>query len=162
MSGGRRHYCVVMKRLPGVSRAEFLRVWLGEHRAQAVKLPGVMSATFMPTAEDDERADGVGLLSFASQSDLDRARGAVTPTVATTPMHTMRRKRSGSSTYWPLPRVWERYAVMSTSSPETKFAWLNLGISSRRTLLACTHSGHRLNPLRTRREGEGNYVVPQA
>jgi hypothetical protein len=32
-----------------------------------------MSATFMPTAEDDERADGVGLLSFASQSDLDRA-----------------------------------------------------------------------------------------
>jgi uncharacterized protein (TIGR02118 family) len=73
MSGSGRHYCVVMKRRPEVTRAEFLRVWLGQHRALALELPGVIGATFMPTAGDDERADGVGLLSFASQSDLERA-----------------------------------------------------------------------------------------
>lgn len=73
MSCGGRHYCVVIKRLPGVSRTEFLRIWLGEHRALALELPGVLSVTFMPASEDDERADGMGLLSFASQSDLERA-----------------------------------------------------------------------------------------
>jgi len=76
MSGAGRHYCVVMKRRPDLTRAEFLRVWLGEHRAMALKLPGVISANFMPTAADDDRADGVGILSFASEAALKKALGS--------------------------------------------------------------------------------------
>jgi hypothetical protein len=72
MTSERRHYCVVLKRRPDVTRAEFLALWLGEHRALALQLPGVLDAVFMPTAEDDE-VDGVGLLSFASPDDLRHA-----------------------------------------------------------------------------------------
>lgn len=55
-----------------MTRAAFLTTWLGEHRALALQLPGVLDAVFMPTAEANE-VDGVGLLSFASSDDLQRA-----------------------------------------------------------------------------------------
>ncbi len=73
MSRAGRHYCVVLKRRAELSRAEFLHAWLGEHRALAVQLPGVVSVVFMPTADGTQGADGMGLLSFASSADLERA-----------------------------------------------------------------------------------------
>jgi hypothetical protein len=73
MSGGRRHYCVVLKRRAALTREQFLHSWLGEHRALAMQLPGVVSVSFMPTTDADQGADGVGMLSFASKGDLERA-----------------------------------------------------------------------------------------
>ena len=66
MSDGRRHYCVVLQRRPDVTREDFLRLWLDEHRALARELPGVESVVFLPTVDEDPLADGVGILTFGS------------------------------------------------------------------------------------------------
>jgi len=73
MSDETRHYCVVLTRRKGVPREEFLRAWLGEHRELALELPGILEARFMPTVDEGVAADGVGLLSFASNEAMRTA-----------------------------------------------------------------------------------------
>jgi uncharacterized protein (TIGR02118 family) len=66
------YYTVVLHRRPGTTHAEFLDAWLGHHHALASALPGLIEAKFLP-AVDPSTADGMGLLTFATQEDLDAA-----------------------------------------------------------------------------------------
>ncbi len=63
-------YIVLLRRCEGVSREEFLRSWLDDHAALAKALPGVQELAFHPCVNDAEY-DGVGYLTFLSESDLE-------------------------------------------------------------------------------------------
>jgi hypothetical protein len=60
----------------------------------ALELPGVVSVTLLPTTDECQDADGVGLLTFASVGDMERALDSETAR----PKGTVTRRR-------PLPAV---------------------------------------------------------
>jgi len=60
-------YCVLLARREDVSRDEFLRAWLGEHRKLIGELPGLADVQLLPVADPASGGpDGVGLLYFRS------------------------------------------------------------------------------------------------
>ena len=67
---------ILLKRKDTVSRDEFSKWWLGEHKPLAQQLPGLRRAVFNLVAEDanaDSKYDGVSELWFDSQSDFEAA-----------------------------------------------------------------------------------------
>jgi uncharacterized protein (TIGR02118 family) len=65
---------VLLRRAGTLSRAQFLRAWLDEHRALAERLPGLREVRLLPVAEPPGAGfDGVGLLFFDSRAALDGA-----------------------------------------------------------------------------------------
>jgi hypothetical protein len=64
-------YCVVLARRDDVTREDFLRAWLGEHRRLIADLPGLAGVRLLPVAEPTPGGpDGVGLLYFATPSEM--------------------------------------------------------------------------------------------
>jgi uncharacterized protein (TIGR02118 family) len=76
--GGAAVYGVLLRRAAGVSRAEFLRAWLEEHRQLARELPGLREVRLLPIEEPAAGTDfdGLGLLFFGSRAELDAALAA--------------------------------------------------------------------------------------
>ena len=67
-------YFVLLTRRPELTRAEFLHLWLGEHRRLIGELPGLVRASQLPVGEPaDGGPDGVGLLYFRTGADLKAA-----------------------------------------------------------------------------------------
>jgi|HubBroStandDraft_1064217.scaffolds.fasta_scaffold05969_2 hypothetical protein len=67
-------YCVVLARRDDITREDFLRIWLGEHRRLIGDLPGLQSAQLLPVAEPaDGGPDGVGLLYFGTGTRMSTA-----------------------------------------------------------------------------------------
>jgi hypothetical protein len=67
-------YCVLLTRREDVSRDEFLRAWLGEHRKLIGELPGLADVQLLPVADPaPDGPDGVGLLYFRSGAELTSA-----------------------------------------------------------------------------------------
>ena len=67
-------YCVLLTRREDVSRDEFLRAWLGEHRKLIGELPGLADVQLLPVADPASGGpDGVGLLYFRNGAELTRA-----------------------------------------------------------------------------------------
>jgi hypothetical protein len=67
-------YCVLLTRREDVSRDEFLRAWLGEHRKLIGELPGLADVQLLPVADPAPGGpDGVGLLYFRSGAELTSA-----------------------------------------------------------------------------------------
>jgi uncharacterized protein (TIGR02118 family) len=66
-------YCVLLRRSGGVSRTQFLRRWLDEHRKLAEQLPGLDGVRLLPVEEPADGFDGVGLLFFASRKAMESA-----------------------------------------------------------------------------------------
>lgn len=67
-------YCVLLARRDDISRDEFLRAWLGEHRELIGELPGLADVQLLPVADPAPGGpDGVGLLYFRSGAELTRA-----------------------------------------------------------------------------------------
>jgi len=67
-------YCVLLTRREDVSRDEFLRAWLGEHRKLIGELPGLADVQLLPVADPVPGGpDGVGLLYFRSGAELTSA-----------------------------------------------------------------------------------------
>jgi hypothetical protein len=69
------YYTVILRRLPGTTHEQFRDQWLGKHHALASELPRLVEAKFLP-AVDPSVADGLGILSFATQADLEAALGS--------------------------------------------------------------------------------------
>lgn len=67
-------YCVALARRDDITREEFLRIWLGEHRLLIGDLPGLESAELLPVAEPaDGGPDGIGLLYFGTAARMSTA-----------------------------------------------------------------------------------------
>ena len=67
-------YCVLLARREDVSREEFLRAWLGEHRKLIGELPGLADVQLLPVADPAPGGpDGIGLLYFRSGAELTSA-----------------------------------------------------------------------------------------
>lgn len=67
-------YCVLLARREDISRDEFLRAWLGEHRKLIGELPGLADVQLLPVADPAPGGpDGVGLLYFRSGAELTSA-----------------------------------------------------------------------------------------
>jgi len=104
-------YCVLLRRAAGLTREEFLRAWLDEHRQLARELPGLREVRLLPVEEPGGTGsdgagsdgagssgtgfDGVGLLFFGSRAELDRALAA--PQAATLRAHTATFADSGAA-----------------------------------------------------------------
>ena len=67
-------YCVLLARREDISRDEFLRAWLCEHRELIGELPGLADVQLLPVADPVPGGpDGVGLLYFRSGAELTSA-----------------------------------------------------------------------------------------
>jgi uncharacterized protein (TIGR02118 family) len=89
-------YCVLLRRAAGLTREEFLRSWLDEHRQLARELPGLRDVRLLPVEEPGGGGfDGVGLLFFGSRAELDSALAA--PQAAALRAHTATFADSGAA-----------------------------------------------------------------
>lgn len=67
-------YFVMLTRRADLTREEFLAAWLGEHRRLIAELPGLVQASQLPVAgQEDGGPDGIGLLFFRTGADLRAA-----------------------------------------------------------------------------------------
>jgi uncharacterized protein (TIGR02118 family) len=66
-------YFVLLTRNDDLTHAEFRRLWSEEHLPLIRALPGLVEAELLPTLSDDAGYDGVGLLHFETEADLDDA-----------------------------------------------------------------------------------------
>jgi hypothetical protein len=90
-------YCVLLARREDISRDEFLRAWLGEHRKLIGELPGLADVQLLPVADPTPGGpDGVGLLYFRSGAEL--ASALASPAALRLREHTASFARSAEAT----------------------------------------------------------------
>ncbi len=66
-------YVVLLTRNDDLSRADFRRRWSEEHLPLIRALPCLVNVELLATLGDGSGYDGVGLLTFKTQADLDAA-----------------------------------------------------------------------------------------
>lgn len=66
-------YVVVLARNDDLNHAGFRRLWSEEHLPMIRELPGLVDVELLASLRDDSGYDGVGLLRFRTQADLDAA-----------------------------------------------------------------------------------------
>ncbi|GEM_PF-3583914 len=90
-------YCVLLARRDDVTREDFLRTWLGEHRRLIGELPGLADVELLPVADPAPGGpDGVGLLYFASAAAMRAA--LASPTAVRLREHTASFAKSAEAT----------------------------------------------------------------
>lgn len=66
-------YVVMLYRRRELTQEDFEAAWLGEHRAIALDLPGIVEAEFLPRVQqgaDDAGPHGIGRLTFENSEAL--------------------------------------------------------------------------------------------
>lgn len=63
----------LVRKLPGLTREEFLERWTGEHVEIAKRLPGLRGYAIHVLDGDDPPYDGIAVTTFDSREDAERA-----------------------------------------------------------------------------------------
>ena len=63
----------LVRKLPALTRAEFVERWTGEHVEIAKRLPGLRGYVIHVLEGDDPPFDGIAITTFDSREDAERA-----------------------------------------------------------------------------------------